>query len=104
MCLEKRLSIPDIGGIPEVTIIRKYNYDGLQVEELRWQLPYGRPTDAILLKPENAKTPLPGILAFHDHGGNKYFGTRKITKTSNVQHPNMTEHQTELLRRQSLGQ
>jgi dienelactone hydrolase len=93
MCLEKRLSIPDIGGTPEVTIMRKYNFDGLQVEELRWKLPYGRPTDAILLKPENAKTPLPGILAFHDHGGNKYFGTRKITKTNKVQHPNMIEHQ-----------
>jgi len=93
MCLEKRLSIPDIGGIPEVTILKKYNYDGLHVEELRWQLPYGRPTDGILLKPENSKTPLPGILAFHDHGGNKYFGTRKITKTSEVQHPNMIEHQ-----------
>jgi dienelactone hydrolase len=92
-CLEKRLSIPDIGGIPEVTIKRQYNYDGLHVEELRWQLPYGRTTDAILLKPENAKTPLPGILAFHDHGGNKYFGTRKITKTNNVQHPVMIEHQ-----------
>lgn len=92
-CLEKRLSIPDIGGIPEVRIKRQYNYDGLQVEELSWQLPYGRPTDAILMKPENAKTPLPGILAFHDHGGNKYFGTRKITKTNIVQHPIMIEHQ-----------
>jgi len=92
-CLEERLSIPDIGGIPEVTIKRQYNYDGLQVEELSWQLPYGRPTDAILLKPENAKTPLPGVLAFHDHGGNKYFGTRKITKTNNVQHSMMIEHQ-----------
>ena len=92
-CLEKRLSIPDIGGIPEVKIKSQYNYDGLQVEELSWQLPYGRPTDAILLKPENVKTPLPGILAFHDHGGNKYFGTRKITKTNNIQHPIMIDHQ-----------
>ncbi len=92
-CLEKRLSIPETGGIPEVRIKRQYNYDGLHVEELSWQLPYGRPTDAILMKPENAKTPLPGILAFHDHGGNKYFGTRKITKTNNVQHPVMIEHQ-----------
>jgi dienelactone hydrolase len=56
-------------------------------------LPYGRPTDAILLKPADTKTPLPGILAFHDHGGNKYFGTRKITKTNNTQHPLMIEHQ-----------
>jgi dienelactone hydrolase len=91
--LEDRLAVPDIGGMPEVTIKRQYTYDGLHVEELTWQLPYGRPTDAILLKPANATAPLPGILAFHDHGGNKYFGTRKITKTGNAQHPLMTEHQ-----------
>jgi dienelactone hydrolase len=91
--LKERLAIPDIGGIPEITVKKQYIYDGLHVEELIWQLPYGRPTEAILLKPADSKTPLPGILAFHDHGGNKYFGTRKITKTSNDQHPTMKEHQ-----------
>jgi dienelactone hydrolase len=63
------------------------------VEELSWQLPYGRPTEAIFLKPENAHGPLPGVLAFHDHGGNKYFGKRKITKTADGQHPMMISHQ-----------
>jgi len=91
--LEDRLAIPDIGGMPKVTINKQYIYDGLQIEELSWQLPYGRPTTAILLKPANAKNPLPGIMAFHDHGGNKYFGTRKITKTGDSQHPLMVEHQ-----------
>ena len=57
--LQERLAIPDIGGIPEVTVKKQYTYDGLQVEELSWQLPYGRPTDAILLKPANTKIPLP---------------------------------------------
>ena len=93
MCLTERMAIPDIGGMPEVTVKRKYNYDGLIIEELSWRLPYGRPTEAILLKPANAKGPLPGILAFHDHGGLKYFGTRKITKTSDDQHPLIVEHQ-----------
>jgi dienelactone hydrolase len=92
-CLQDRLAIPEIGGIPEVTVKKQYNYDGLHIEELSWQLPYGRPTDAILLKPADASGPLPGILAFHDHGGIKYFGTRKITKTSDAQHPLMAEHQ-----------
>ncbi|MEZ4902345.1 MAG: hypothetical protein R2822_11595 [Spirosomataceae bacterium] len=91
--LVERLGIPDIGGLPTVTVKKQYVYDGLHIEELTWQLPYGRPTEAILLKPANATTPLPGILAFHDHGGNKYFGTRKITKTSDAQHPLMQEHQ-----------
>lgn len=87
------MAIPDLGGTPPVTVHKQYVYDGLHIEELSWQLPYGRPTEAILLKPANAKGPLPGILAFHDHGGNKYFGTRKITKTSEQQHPLMVSHQ-----------
>src|SRR4030095_14378926 len=57
--------------------------------------PYGRPTEAILLKPENAKGRLPAILGFHDHGGNKYFGNRKITRTSDTRHPLMETHQSE---------
>lgn len=91
----ERMAIPDLGGLPEVIVKKKYEYDGLHIEELSWQLPYGRPTEAILLKPSNAKEPLPGILAFHDHGGKKYFGTRKITKTSDYQHPLIVEHQKE---------
>jgi dienelactone hydrolase len=91
--IRERLAIPDIGKMPEVNVNKEYTYDGLHIEELSWKLPYGRPTDAILLKPADAKTPLPGILAFHDHGGNKYFGTKKITKTSDNQHPLMIAHQ-----------
>ena len=93
--LQERMSIPDIGHTPSVNIQKQYEFDGLHIEELTWQLPYGRPTEAILLKPLNAKGPLPGILAFHDHGGNKYFGTRKITRTSDQQHPLMKTHQQE---------
>lgn len=91
--LVERLAIPDIGAAPEVTVKRSFNYDGLHIEELTWQLPYGRPTEAILLKPADTGGKLPAILAFHDHGGNKYFGTRKITKTSDDQHPLMRDHQ-----------
>jgi dienelactone hydrolase len=88
-----RMAVPDIGATPKVTLKKQYTYDGLHIEELSWQLPYGRPTDAILLKPANATGRLPAILGFHDHGGNKYFGTRKITKTSDQQHPLMVSHQ-----------
>jgi len=91
--LTERLAIPDIGNIPKTTVKKKYSYDGLHIEELSWQLPYGRPTEAILLKPSNAKGKLPAALAFHDHGGNKYFGCKKITRTSDDQHPLMKEHQ-----------
>ena len=93
--LEERLGIPEIGKTPAVNVKKQYTYDGLNIEELSWQLPYGRPTDAILLKPQNAKGKLPGILAFHDHGANKYFGTRKITRTSDQRHPLAVAHQKE---------
>jgi len=91
-----RMSIPNIGGVPKVVVNKQYTYDGLHIEELSWQLPYGRATEAILLKPENAKGKLPGILAFHDHSGNKYFGTKKITRTSEQQHPSMVALQKEI--------
>jgi dienelactone hydrolase len=66
---------------------RTYSYDGLQIEELVWQLPYGPPTAAILLKPANAAGPLPGVLALHDHSGRKFFGKEKIVDTGGLRHP-----------------
>ena len=87
------LAQPEAGPIPDVTVQRRFVFQGLEVEELSWQLPYGPPTRAIFLKPEGARARLPGILALHDHAGNKYFGRRKITRTSHEQHPMMVEHQ-----------
>ncbi|MPR34050.1 hypothetical protein GBK04_11890 [Cytophagaceae bacterium SJW1-29] len=84
---------PALGPLPKVTVERKYTYDGVEIEELSWQLPYGRPTQAILLKPEGSNKKLPAILGLHDHGGNKYFGKDKITRTSDAQHPLMEAHQ-----------
>jgi dienelactone hydrolase len=91
--IRSRLAIPDIGGIPKVEVQKQYSYDGLHIEELTWQLPYGRPTEALLLKPVEAKGPLPAVLAFHDHGGNKYYGSRKIVRTSDKLPVGIDEHQ-----------
>lgn len=88
-----RLAQPDIGSTPQVTVHRQYEYDGLHVEELSWQLPYGPPTEAVFLKPAGATGRLPGVLGLHDHSGHKYFGKRKITRTGNEQHPLMAELQ-----------
>jgi dienelactone hydrolase len=90
--LIERMAIPNI-GMPKVTVRKQYDYNGLHIEEITWQLSYGRPTEAILLKPINSTGKLPAVLGFHDHGGNKYFGCQKITKTSDNQHPMMKEHQ-----------
>lgn len=88
------VSAPKIDGVkPKITIKSEYEYDGLAIEELEWQLSYGRPTEAILLKPAGTTGQLPAVLGLHDHGGQKYFGKRKITRTSDQMHPTMVVHQ-----------
>jgi dienelactone hydrolase len=87
------LSQPDAGGVPQATAQHVFEFDGLHVEHLTWQLPYGPPTEAVFLKPTGAKGPLPAVLGLHDHGGNKYFGTRKISRISDDVHPVMLRHQ-----------
>ena len=87
------VAMPDAAGVPDAAVNKKYVYDGLDVEEISWQLPYGRPTEAILLKPQGAKGPLPAILGLHDHGGNKYLGKRKITRTSDNPPDFVLDHQ-----------
>ncbi len=86
---------PEIHSTPVVNVKNKYIFEGLHVEEISWQLPYGRPTDAVVLKPQHAKGKLPAILALHDHGGNKYLGNRKIIKTQHPLHPAVAAHQQE---------
>ncbi len=90
---QQALLQPDAGGIPQATVSHKFEYDGLDIEQLEWQLPYGPPTSAVLLKPAGAKGPLPGVVGLHDHGGNKYFGVRKITRVSDNLHPLQQTHQ-----------
>lgn len=90
--LKVRLMQPDTGGPPKTELSHTIEYDGLTIEHLHWQLPYGPPTEALLLKPIGAKGKLPGIVALHDHGGNKFFGTRKIAQMTGDIHPLMKEH------------
>jgi dienelactone hydrolase len=90
---QELLASPAQGLTPEVRVDKTYVYDGLEIEELSWQLPYDRRTEAVLLKPQGASKPLPGILALHDHAGKKYFGYPKLVKTSDKQHPLIVKHQ-----------
>jgi dienelactone hydrolase len=94
--LYTRLAQPETGGLPSVTKDRQFTFDGLHIEELSWQLPYGAPTKAILLKPEGAQGRLPGVLALHDHGGDKVFGRQKIARTGDAQHEQMARHKERL--------
>ena len=70
-----------LGEAPEARVDAQHDFDGLKVEHLSWQLPCGPRTEAVLLKPTASTGRLPGILALHDHGGNKFLGWRKIART-----------------------
>jgi len=78
---------------PKARVDKRYEYDGLVFEELSWQLPYGARTEAVLIKPAGATGKLPAVLALHDHGGQKYFGWRKIVRTGDEVHPVIAAHQ-----------
>jgi dienelactone hydrolase len=82
------------GAVTPAPVLQHHlEFDGLSIEHLQWQLPYGPPTEALLLKPAGARGKLPGVVGLHDHGGNKYFGLRKITRMSKDPHPAMIRHQ-----------
>jgi dienelactone hydrolase len=83
---------PISGGIPKAEVQHQLVREGLQIEHLTWQLPYGPPTEAVFLRPAAAKGRLPAVLALHDHGGNKYFGWRKIAQIGDQIHPMMRKH------------
>jgi dienelactone hydrolase len=89
----ERLMQPGGGSTPAPTVLQRSEFEGLSIEHLQWQLPFGPPTEALFLKPADSKGRLPGIVGLHDHGGQKYFGMRKITRTSNDPHPVMQRHQ-----------
>ena len=89
----ERVAMPETKGAEDCRIERRYEFDGLQVEELSWQLPYGPRTEAVLLKPAGASGRLPGVLALHDHGGHKFHGWQKITRTDSEQNAVNVDHQ-----------
>lgn len=93
--LKNCLLQPDLGGAPRAQLQHQLVHDGLHIEHLSWQLPSGPPTEAIFLKPAGASGRLPAVIGLHDHGGNKYFGWRKIAQLGDAVHPMMKKHRDE---------
>jgi dienelactone hydrolase len=73
---------PGVEEPSEVKVKRRWERNGLIGEEVSWSVGYGPRTHAWLLKPADAQTPLPGVLALHDHGGFKFYGKEKIADGS----------------------
>lgn len=78
--VEELLLIPDMPWKPGAKLDRQYEFDGVHIEELSWQLPYGPRTRAVFMKPAGSRGRLPGVLALHDHGGISKWGVSKIVR------------------------
>lgn len=74
------LDIVHNGMRSQAHIIRSGTYDGLHYELIEWHVGYGPPTRSVFLKPAHSSGRLPGIIAFHDHGGVKHIGWQKIAQ------------------------
>lgn len=62
----------------DIRVDAEWQRDGIAGQALSWSVGYGPRTEAWLLKPTGASSPLPGIVALHDHGGYKFYGKEKI--------------------------
>ena len=87
-----RIAPPERGTTPAPEVVRTVEHDGLHIEELRWRMPVGPPVEAVFLKPAGATGPLPGVLALHDHGGDKIHGWRKVAETEAPRSPMIQRH------------
>ncbi len=72
-------------------LVRRVERDGLEIEEVAWDVGYGPACEAWVLKPKGARGRLPAVLALHDHGGFKYYGKEKIAETDHA-YPLTAEH------------
>ena len=59
--------------------LKLFEHDGLKMELVSWDQPFGPPTEAYFIRPINSDgKKLPAVVALHDHSGFKYFGKEKI--------------------------
>ncbi|RDV10156.1 acetylesterase [Arthrobacter sp. RT-1] len=78
--LSDALGVPAVSRLPEVTIQWEETYDGVTTSQLSWQLGFGPATTAWLVRPADSAGPLPGVLALHCHGGNKFGGADRLVE------------------------
>ncbi|WP_458115816.1 acetylesterase [Arthrobacter sp. D2-10] len=94
--LAAALGVPAAIPAPPVSVLSSQVVDGVLLEELAWQLPYGPPTRGYFLKPANATAPLPGVLWLHCHGGNKWLGAERLIDSASGRTPEVAAIQQNL--------
>ncbi len=78
--LADALGVPGSPQQPQVTVHWANTYDGVTTSQLSWQLGFGPRTTGWLVRPAGVSAPLPGVLALHCHGGNKFGGADRLVE------------------------
>ena len=78
--LADALGVPAAVTRPDVTVHWAETYDGVTTSQLSWQLGFGPRTTGWLVRPAGTSGPLPGVLALHCHGGNKFGGADRLVE------------------------
>jgi dienelactone hydrolase len=78
--LSDALGVPGPVAPPDVTVQWEHTHDGATTSQLSWQLGFGPRTTGWLVRPAGHPGPLPGVLALHCHGGNKFGGADRLVE------------------------
>lgn len=88
--LSDSLGVPAPASTTDVTVHWEETYDGVTTSQLSWQLGFGPRTTGWLVRPAGVSSPLPGVLALHCHGGNKFGGADRLVELPQT-HPSAAE-------------
>jgi dienelactone hydrolase len=78
--LAAALGVPEVQPAEDMVTDWEETHDGVTTSQLSWQLGYGPRTSAWLIRPAEPDGPLPGVLALHCHGGNKFGGADRLVE------------------------
>ncbi|MBA4103319.1 MAG: acetylesterase, partial [Arthrobacter sp.] len=78
--LADALGVPEVPAQPDVSVHWEETHDGVTTSQLSWQLGFGPRTTGWLIRPAGSSGPLPGVLALHCHGGNKFGGADRLVE------------------------
>ncbi len=70
--------LPSMPESLEIISETPYIYEGVEITPISWWCGYGPRTQGYLVKPQEVKSALPGILYLHSHDDVKEFGVQKV--------------------------
>ena len=69
----------------EVELIERTETCGIVLEKVRYQIEAGEWVESYVGRPRDLESPLPGVVALHQHGGNRFCGKGEIFDTTSTE-------------------